>query len=180
MAGHVINPATKFEDPPSILSWITSYNVPHRLPLKMRTAAILFYANYKVKTQNSAWKCIQHAWIMLKRLVTHFYPKMHLDDYWRPFFRNASRLCVSDRRSDPLTERGSFGGYSQHAQRMPTVDNSTLFARGSMWLCGCSLPLSSNLLCCRTGLGWLGSRVVSVMDSGAEGLGSNLSRDAVG
>ena len=27
---------------------------------------------------------------------------------------------------------------------------------------------------------WLGSRVVSVMDSGAEGPGSNRSRDAVG
>ena len=29
-------------------------------------------------------------------------------------------------------------------------------------------------------LGWLGSRVVSVLDSGAEGPGSNRSRDAVG
>ena len=56
MAGHVINPATKFEDPTTILSWVTSYNVSHWLPLKMRTAAILFYANYKVKTQNSAWE----------------------------------------------------------------------------------------------------------------------------
>ena len=28
--------------------------------------------------------------------------------------------------------------------------------------------------------GWLGSQVVSVLDSGAEGLGSNRSRDAVG
>ena len=28
--------------------------------------------------------------------------------------------------------------------------------------------------------GWLGSRVVSVLDSGAEGPGSNRSRDAVG
>jgi len=28
--------------------------------------------------------------------------------------------------------------------------------------------------------GWLGSRVVSVLDSGAVGLGSNRSRDAVG
>ena len=27
---------------------------------------------------------------------------------------------------------------------------------------------------------WLGSRVISVLDSGAEGLGSNRSRDAVG
>ena len=27
--------------------------------------------------------------------------------------------------------------------------------------------------------GWLGSRVVSVLDSGAEGLGSNRSRDTV-
>jgi len=29
-------------------------------------------------------------------------------------------------------------------------------------------------------LGWLGSQVVSVLDSGAEGPGSNRSRDAVG
>jgi len=29
-------------------------------------------------------------------------------------------------------------------------------------------------------VGWLGSRVVSVLDSGTEGLGSNRSRDAVG
>jgi len=29
-------------------------------------------------------------------------------------------------------------------------------------------------------IGWLGSRVVSVLDSGAEGPGSNRSRDAVG
>ena len=28
--------------------------------------------------------------------------------------------------------------------------------------------------------GWLGSRVVSVLDSGAEGPGSNRSRDAIG
>jgi len=31
-----------------------------------------------------------------------------------------------------------------------------------------------------TSKGWLGSRVVSVLDSDAEGLGSNRSRDAVG
>ena len=35
---------------------------------------------------------IQHASIMPERLVPHFYSKMHLDDYWRPFFRNPSRL----------------------------------------------------------------------------------------
>jgi len=29
-------------------------------------------------------------------------------------------------------------------------------------------------------VGWLGSRVVSVLDSGAVGMGSNRSRDAVG
>ena len=29
-------------------------------------------------------------------------------------------------------------------------------------------------------VGWLGSRVVSVLDAGAEGPGSNRSRDAVG
>ena len=56
MAGHVVNHATKFEDPPSILSWVTSYYVSLWLPLKTRTAAILFYANYNVKTQNSAWE----------------------------------------------------------------------------------------------------------------------------
>jgi len=37
MAGHVTNPATKFEDPTTILSWVTSCNVFLWLPLKMRT-----------------------------------------------------------------------------------------------------------------------------------------------
>ena len=32
----------------------------------------------------------------------------------------------------------------------------------------------------RSTIGWLGSRAVSVLDSGAEGPGSNRSRDAVG
>jgi len=45
----------------------------------------------KIRLGNRAHR-IQHASIMLKRLVPHFYPKMHLDDYWRPFFRNPSRL----------------------------------------------------------------------------------------
>ena len=35
MAGHVANPATKFEDPTTIHSWVTSYNSSHWLPLKM-------------------------------------------------------------------------------------------------------------------------------------------------
>jgi len=37
MAGHVTNPATKFEDPTTIHSWVTSYNGSHWLPQKMRT-----------------------------------------------------------------------------------------------------------------------------------------------
>jgi len=37
MAGHVANFATKYEDPTIIRSWVTSYNVSHWLPLKMRT-----------------------------------------------------------------------------------------------------------------------------------------------
>jgi len=37
MAGHVTNAATKFEDPTSIRSWVTSYNVSHWLLLKMHT-----------------------------------------------------------------------------------------------------------------------------------------------
>jgi len=32
MAGHVANPATKFEDPTTILSWVTSYNGSDWLP----------------------------------------------------------------------------------------------------------------------------------------------------
>jgi len=31
---------------------------------------------------------------MLKSLVPHFYPKMHLDDYWRPLFRNPPSLHI--------------------------------------------------------------------------------------
>jgi len=95
MAGHVVNPATKFEDPPNILSWVTSYNVSHWLPLKTRTAAILFYANYKVKTQNSAWEpgsshssCLNY----VKKTGSSLLPQNAVDDYWRPFFRNPSRL----------------------------------------------------------------------------------------
>ena len=63
--------------------------------LKMRTAAILFMQSIrwklKIRLGNRAHR-IQHASIMLKSLVPHFYPKMHLDDYWRPLFRNPSSL----------------------------------------------------------------------------------------
>jgi len=37
MAGHLSKPATKFEDPTTIRSWVTSYNVSHWLALEMRT-----------------------------------------------------------------------------------------------------------------------------------------------
>jgi len=37
MAGHVINPATKFKEPATKRSWVTSYNGSNWLPLKMRT-----------------------------------------------------------------------------------------------------------------------------------------------
>ena len=37
MAGHVTNPATKFEDPTKIRSWLTTYNGSHCLALEMRT-----------------------------------------------------------------------------------------------------------------------------------------------
>jgi len=36
MAGHVINPPTKFEDSTPIRSWLMSYDVRHRPPLTMR------------------------------------------------------------------------------------------------------------------------------------------------
>ena len=37
MAGHVTNPATKFEDPTTIRSWVTNYNGSPWFPLKIRT-----------------------------------------------------------------------------------------------------------------------------------------------
>jgi len=37
MVGHLINLATKFEDPMTIRSWVTSYKGSYWLPLKMRT-----------------------------------------------------------------------------------------------------------------------------------------------
>ena len=37
MAGHVTNLATKFEDPTTIRSWVTSYNGSRWLALEMRT-----------------------------------------------------------------------------------------------------------------------------------------------
>ena len=53
--------------------------------------------------------------------------------------------------------------------------------------CPGSNAVKRSLLCCCSSLtallnndGWLGSRVVSVLDSGAEGPSSNRSRDAVG
>jgi len=43
------------------------------------------------------------------------------------------------------------------------------------------VPPARTLFCnAQSPFGWLGSRVVSVLDSGAEGLGSNRSRRAVG
>jgi len=33
MAGHVVNPSTKFEDPKAIRSWVTSSDISHRIPL---------------------------------------------------------------------------------------------------------------------------------------------------
>jgi len=60
----------------------------------------------KIRLGNRAHR-IQHASIMLKSLVPHFYPKTHLDDYWRPLFRNPPSLHsaayaveMSDRSSD--------------------------------------------------------------------------------
>jgi len=96
MAGHVNNPATKFEDPTNIRPWVTSYNVSHWLPLKMylkcvrRPFCLMQIIRWKLKIRlgnRAHW--IQHAWIMLKSLVPHFYPKMQLTC---TILRNASRL----------------------------------------------------------------------------------------
>jgi len=93
-------------DPDLPIHYTTSLGLRRRLrvvysravpckPFSGHLAAILFYANYKVKTQNSAWEpgsshsaCLNY----VKKSRIHFYPKMHLDDYWRPLFRNPSSL----------------------------------------------------------------------------------------
>ena len=49
-----------------------------------------------------------------------------------------------------------------------------IYARTAVFLCCYRFPVSKDLD------GWLSSRVVSVLDSGAEGPGSSRSRDAVG
>jgi len=36
MAGHVVNPSTKFEDPTAICSWVISSDISHRIRLTMR------------------------------------------------------------------------------------------------------------------------------------------------
>jgi len=40
MASHVTNLATKYKDTTPIRSWVTSYNVSHWLPLKMRKRSL--------------------------------------------------------------------------------------------------------------------------------------------
>jgi len=59
-------------------------------------AAILFYTNYKVKNSKFGLETGLVAFSMpqlcRKSLVPHFYPNMHLDDYWKPLFRNPSSL----------------------------------------------------------------------------------------
>jgi len=71
----------------------------------------------KIPLGNRAHR-IQHASIMLKRLDPHFYPKMHLDDYWRPFFRNPSRLMYkSAPRSRQITTPAPH--HSVFTGRMP-------------------------------------------------------------
>ena len=49
----------------------------------------------KIRLGNRA-HCIRHAWIMLKSLVSHFYPKMHLTC---TILRNASRLITQKKWS---------------------------------------------------------------------------------
>ena len=36
MAGHVVNPSTKLEDPTAIHSWVMRSDISHRIPLTMR------------------------------------------------------------------------------------------------------------------------------------------------
>jgi len=45
MASRVINLATKYEDPMPIRSWVTSYNVSHWLPFKMRRQSLRMRRN---------------------------------------------------------------------------------------------------------------------------------------
>ena len=65
-------------------------------PFSGHLAAILFYANYI-------------------SLVHHFYPKMHLDDYWRPLFRNPPSLLR-------LMTTGTAAWYVEQAGSMKRYD----------------------------------------------------------
>ena len=67
----------------------------------------------KIRLGNRA-HCIQHAWIMLESLVSHFYPKMHLTC---TILRNASRLA--------WLNRSDVGSWCELAQKVITP--STLF-----------------------------------------------------
>jgi len=85
---------------------------------------------WKLKIRLGNWAhCIQHASIMLKSLVPHFYSKMHLDDYWRPFFRNPfsliQRIRLPIRLPIPIPHRNG----NLHA----TWDHTVLPATQQSW-----------------------------------------------
>jgi len=42
----------------------------------------------KIQLENTRFR-IQYASLMIKCHVPHFYTKMHLDAYWRPFFQKS-------------------------------------------------------------------------------------------
>ena len=57
-----------------------------------------------------------------------------------------------------------------------SVENALFYRESTSHQTFKSDPLAKHIMTA----GWLGSRMVSVLDSGAEGPGSNRSRDAVG
>jgi len=54
MASHMTNLTTKYKDPTTILSWVTSYNGSHWLPLKMRMRPLrMRQITWPVSTNNN-------------------------------------------------------------------------------------------------------------------------------
>jgi len=70
MAGYVINPSIKFEDPTAIRSWVMSSDISHRIPLTMRLQPL--------RMRRITWPCVggkffPHIWNPWPRFAYSLY-----------------------------------------------------------------------------------------------------------
>jgi len=69
---------------------VITFPIDYRWKCVRRPFCFMQIIMWKLKNRlGNRAHCIQHAWIVLKSLVSHFYPKMHLTC---TILRNASRL----------------------------------------------------------------------------------------